>query len=194
MLALDKTMLTPTGEPSPELLRALLEAHGKTRARLYQLREMYLRHHNIERRTRLKGLPNNRLSHDLPGYIVTMAAGYLVGSPINYTPGPEDREAFAPIANALKAAISDNVDAELAVDAAVYGKGVEICYADSEARPRIAQVSPLSAFVVYDDTVEHTPLFGVMLRKPQGPDLQTRREVLRTANQDEVLLRNPVLG
>ena len=53
------------------------------------------------------------------------------------------------------------MDAELAADASVYGRGVCICYADEFGRPRAAAISPQEAFVVYDDTVEHRPLFGV---------------------------------
>ena len=51
------------------------------------------RRHRISSRRRLAGLPNNRLAHDLPGYIATMAAGYLVGSPVRYAPpdGPGGR-------------------------------------------------------------------------------------------------------
>ena len=31
----------------------------------------------------------------------------------------------------------------------------------TEARPRVAQIDPRSAFVAYDDTVNHAPLLGV---------------------------------
>ena len=50
------------------------------------------------------------------------------------------------------------------MDAAVYGKAAEVCYADAEARPRVAQLDARSAFVVYDDTVEHAPLLGITRR------------------------------
>lgn len=39
-----------------------------------------------------------------------------------------------------------------------------MCYADAEARPRVAQLDARSAFVVYDDTVEHAPLLGITRR------------------------------
>ena len=72
---------------------------------------------------------------------------------------------FKPVGDALAAAKADCVDAELAVDASVYGKAVEICYADGESKPKVSRLSPLGAFVVYDDTVEHKPLFGVTIAK-----------------------------
>ena len=102
--------------------------------------------------------------HDLPGYIATMAAGYLVGNPVRYTAAEGQEEAFTPVLEAYEAASVESVDAELAMDAAVYGKAAEVCYADAEARPRVAQLDARSAFVVYDDTVEHAPLLGITRR------------------------------
>ena len=108
-------------------------------------------------------MPNNRLPHDLPGYIVTVSSGYLVGEPVQYAKADAaDQLAFDTLNAALKMCDTASVDAELAVDAAVYGKGVELCYADRDAQPKVAQVDPRSAFVVYDDTVEHLPLLGIV--------------------------------
>lgn len=164
MITIDRDHLQPDGVPDAELLRLLLDAYATLRERLHRLHDTYEQEHRINSRQRLKGLPNNRLVHDLPGYIVAMSSGYLVGEPVSYT-APEGQEAaWALVTDALKAACSDSVDAELAVDAAVYGKGVELCYADEQAQPRTAQLDPRSAFVVYDDTVEHSPLFGVVVR------------------------------
>jgi SPP1 family phage portal protein len=39
--------------------------------------------------------------------------------------------------------------------------GVCICYVDEESKPKAAALNPKEAFVVYDDTVEHRPMFGV---------------------------------
>lgn len=185
MISIDKNLLLPDGRPNIVLLEAVRKAHEETGKRLEGLRDVYNRKHDIANRTRLRGLPNNKLAHDLPGYIVTMSAGYLVGNPVSYAPKKGEETAFDQIKDALKAAISDNVDAELAVDAAVCGKGVEICYADEQARPKIAQVDPVKAFVVYDDTVEHNPLFGVTANDILGEDLKIKGEriTVYTANE-----------
>ena len=39
-----------------------------------------------------------------------------------------------------------------------------VSYTHLEARPRVAQLDARSAFVVYDDTVEHAPLLGITRR------------------------------
>ena len=164
MLTIDRELLDADGLPRTDTLEAILREHDHQRERLVRLHGMYAREHSIMRRTRLKGLPNNRLVHDLPGYIATMAAGYLVGNPVRYTAAEGQEEAFTPVLEAYEAASVESVDAELAMDAAVYGKAAEVCYADAKARPRVAQLDARSAFVVYDDTVEHAPLLGITRR------------------------------
>ena len=164
MLTIDRELLDADGLPRTDTLEAILREHDHQRERLVRLHGMYAREHSIMRRTRLKGLPNNRLVHDLPGYIATMAAGYLVGNPVRYTAAEGQEEAFTPVLEAYEAASVESVDAELAMDAAVYGKAAEVCYADAEARPRVAQLDARSAFVVYNDTAEHAPLLGITRR------------------------------
>ena len=176
MLVIDRKLLEPDGMPGAELLATLLRRHAQERVRLDEIGEIYGRRHRITSRRRPAGLPNNRLAHDLPGYIATMAAGYLVGSPVRYA-APEGQEAaFEAVRRAYGEASVESVDAELAMDAAVYGKAVELCYADALARPRVAQMDPRSSFVVYDDTVEHAPLFGVACRDLMDDQLRRRGE------------------
>ena len=176
MLVIDRKLLGPDGMPGPELLGTLLRRHAQERVRLDEIGEIYARRHRITSRRRLAGLPNNRLAHDLPGYIATMAAGYLVGSPVRYAPPDGQEDAFEAVRRAYGEASVESVDAELAMDAAVYGRAVELCYADALARPRVAQMDPRSSFVVYDDTVEHAPLFGVACRDLMDEQLRRRGE------------------
>lgn len=129
------------------------------RPRLLRLGRAYEGRGAIVERMRAPGLPNNRLVHAFPRYIVTMASGYLVGKPVSYE--YEDADAAATLKRLYTQSDMDSVDAELAVDAAIYGRGVCVLYADEQGRPRAATLSPKAAFVVYDDTVEHRPLFGV---------------------------------
>lgn len=185
MITIDKALLGADGSPSGTLLGLLLDIHQGNCRHWESLKKIYSRDHDIKSRNRLKGLPNNKLAHDLPRYIVTMSSGYLVGNPVQYAPPKGQENEFAPLADALKAANSDSVDAELAVNAAIYGKGVEICYADAASRPRMAQVSPLTAFVVYDDTVENNPLLGITIMEKLDAQLKHKgdRITVYTANK-----------
>lgn len=176
MITIDRTLLLEDGTPPPDLLLALLNEHRRLReARLDALKRYYDGDHTILSRARLSGLPNNRLAHALPKYIVAIAAGYLAGSPVQYSLS-ENPAALEELTAALRRSDAQSVDAELAVDAAVYGKAVELCYADDQAKPRVAQADPRRAFVVYDDTVEHKPLLGIAVSDVLDRNLKKSRE------------------
>ncbi|HPF86513.1 MAG TPA: phage portal protein [Candidatus Limiplasma sp.] len=176
MITIDRTLLLPDGMPPADLLLALLSEHRRQReTRLDLLKRYYDGDHAILSRARLSGLPNNRLAHALPAYITAISAGYLVGSPVQYSL-PDHPAAFDQLLQALRRSDTQSIDAELAVDAAVYGKAVEICYADEQAKPCVAQVDPRRAFVVYDDTVEHRPLLGITVNDVLDKRLKKCRE------------------
>lgn len=159
MITRDRALM-PTGEPTPELLRGVIREFQLGAPRRDRLRAYYEREHAISSRQRASGLPNNRLSHDFPGYIVAMATGYLVGNAVGYA-DEKQQAALSPILEAYKRDSIDSVDSEIAADASVYGVGVEIVYAGADSAPHTARVDRRQAFVVYDDTVEHAPMFGV---------------------------------
>ena len=118
----------PGALPSPELLRSVLREHARNCARLSRLSAYYDGAHDVTRRERRKGLPNTRIPHGYPAYISDMAAGYLIGSPIRYEYDPSDE--IESLCQALRACDSPSVDAELAMQQSVFGRAVELCYAD----------------------------------------------------------------
>jgi len=141
---------------------AIAEFIRDVRPRLVRLGKAYEGQGAITRRVRSAGLPNHHLVHAFPRYIVTMASGYLVGKPVTYEAANEEQtEALCVLRRMYAASDMTSVDAELAADASIYGRGVCICYADEQGKPRAATLNPKEAFVVYDDTVEHRPVFGV---------------------------------
>lgn len=148
------------GIPPAKMLMSLVAEHGAGLSRLHTLRDYYEGRHEIQRRRRMSGLPNNRLVHAFPRYICTMTAGYLIGGPLIYKADGQEAGLSA-LAEAFGRCAMDAVDAELARDAAVYGKGVELIFPDAGGRPRSAAVKPTQAFVVYTDDVEATPLMGI---------------------------------
>jgi len=128
--------------------------------RLSTLYEYYSGDHAINDRVRTTGLPNNLLVHAYPQYIVTMTSGYLIGDPVQYTDGKQEAPLQA-LQEAYDAADVQSVDAELALGQAIFGRGVELLYVNQNAMPRATAIDPQHAFVVYDDTAEALPLFGV---------------------------------
>ena len=148
------------GIPSAELLYSCVQEHEGNLTRLVKLREYYQGKHQVMNRRRMSGLPNNALVHGFPRYICVMTSGYLIGQPIAYQ-APGQEAALEKMQEAFRRTDMDSVDAELARDAAIYGKGVELIYSDGQGRPRSAAVSPEEAFVVYEDSVEAQPMLGI---------------------------------
>ena len=133
--------------------------------RLAKLRAAYENERAINKRARLPGRPNNRLAHGFAKYIATMSSGYMIGKPVVYSALDGQEKTLEAILDEYRRANMDSVDIELARYAAIYGKAVQIVYADEDAKGRAAAISPETAFVVYDDTVESKPLFGVQVAK-----------------------------
>lgn len=154
MITRDKNMVLDRDSINDCVKQFDLEA-----ARLAKLHEYYVGLSSITKRMRTTGLPNNRLMHGYPAYIATMTSGYLIGDPVLYS--SDDEQALQAVQDAYSAADVGSVDAEIALDQAVYGRGVELVYADSQARPRTTAIDPQNAFVVYADDAEGLPLFGV---------------------------------
>ena len=148
------------GIPGAALLESCLREHLNNVPRMDRLRAYYDGHHAIERRVRSAGLPNLRIAHAFPRYISTMAAGYLIGNPVEYVSETQSAALRAVLDEYARGSI-DSVDAELARSASICGKGVELLFADAQAHPRAVALDPRDAFVVYDDSVENLPLLGV---------------------------------
>ena len=151
--------------PRQEVLNACVQEFLPGAERRQRLRSWYEGRHEILDRTRAAGVPNVKLVHDYPRYISTMAAGYLVGRPVEYEAEEAQQSALDAVKERYSRCAVDSVDAELAKNASIYGRGVELVFADESALPRTASLEPWNGFVVYDDTVERRPLFGVHLRE-----------------------------
>ncbi len=172
--------------PSAELLQGVLREHIRGCARLQRLHAYYEGAHDILRRERRKGLPNTRIPHGYPAYISDMAAGYLLGAPIRYDYEPT--EAISPLTQALTACDSASVDAEIAMQQSVFGRGTELCYADENACPHCIAVDPRNAFTVYSDDEQVRPLFAVTLR-PEIDARGNRAGVRVTVYTDRLIAR-----
>ncbi len=129
--------------------------------RLIALNGYYEGRHAILNRQKAEGLSNNRIAVNFASYIADLTSAYLTGSPVKYT-APEGVD-IKSLLDVLKKADSATQDSDLALDAAVFGTCYELVYMSSDPKPepRLARLSPLNTFVVYDDTVEQNPVFAV---------------------------------
>lgn len=171
-----------------ETIRSCIQEHMEGLHRLHRLRAYYDGRHDVLQRNRVSGLPNCRLVNGFPRYIATMASGYLIGSPVEYRAMDRRQEAaLEAVRRVYREGRMDSVDAELARDASVWGKGVEVLYADGRARPRAAALDAREAFVVYDDTVAAQPLFGVHVAKRLTPLGETKGAKVMVYTDERIL-------
>lgn len=148
-------------DPMPsKMLKSVLEEFLWGQPRRAMLKRACENRRAIQSRRREMGLPNLRLAHAFPQYIAAMASGYLLGKPVMYQ-SESQKTALDALLRAYNRTDTPSVDSELARNASVFGRGVEILFADENACPRTAALSPENAFVVYDGSVENKPLFGV---------------------------------
>ncbi len=155
-----------TEPPAVSVLAAVVRRHRAALPRWQRLRR-YFAGRNDKILCRAEGEP--RLPHPVARYIALLSSGYLTGQPVRLEAEGQE-EALREMKAILALSASDSVDSELSLNAAVYGKGVERLYTGPDGLPHTASLSPEEAFVVYDDTVAHEPLFGVQLICRQRPD------------------------
>ena len=153
-------------EPIPgQMLYSVCQEHERELPRLEKLRDSYNNTRPILDRVRRNNLPNARLAHGFARYISTMASGYLIGKPVSYSVSDEQQEpAMEAVRDAYTRTNVESVDAELAKDASVFGKGIELIYSDEDAQPRTVSLEPERAFVVYDTSARVEPMFGVYVQ------------------------------
>lgn len=166
MIQRDRRDVTP-GQPipGPMLASTIREHQNDVRDRLEKLRKAYENDRAILTRRRRKNAPNARLAHGFARYISTVASGYLIGKPVAYTAPDGQEAALEAVTDAYARCDVASVDAELAKDASVFGRGVELTYADEQAQPRSVSLEPETAFVVYDSSAQALPLYGVYTQK-----------------------------
>lgn len=154
------------GRPSEKMLGSVIAEHQQNLPRLEKLRSYYMADSAILKRSRSAGQPNNRVAHPFARYITTVATGYLIGEPVSYS-AKDDSAELDGLTDAYRRANIESVDLENARNASIYGRGVEYIHLPQAAegatamQPCATALDPRFAFVVYDDTYEMLPLFGV---------------------------------
>ncbi|GHU71442.1 hypothetical protein FACS1894184_18260 [Clostridia bacterium] len=89
------------GIVSERLLQGVLkEFRTSALTRMNRARDYYDGSHAIDKRTKPIGAPNNKVEASYPRYIVTLASGYLAGSPVQYASGEQETAALESVQQA----------------------------------------------------------------------------------------------
>lgn len=170
------------------IILTLVRKHEAMVARLAKNLRYYGGHHDIEQRKRENNAPNNKVTCNHAKDISDTATGYFMGNTITYSnSGEQDIE---PLLTAFDEANVDDIDAENALDMSIFGLAYEYTYAKKDAAiPTSKNISPLSTFIVVDDSIEENELCGVYYykRKNSVKDTYTYVATVSTAHYNYVL-------
>ena len=105
--------------------------------------------------------PDNRIAVTFAKYIVDTMNGFFIGIPIKIT--CDDKAVAGYVEFLDQYNDQDDNNAELSKICSIYGKGYEMYYVDQEGKIGITYLTPMDAFMIYDDSVLERPLYFVRL-------------------------------
>lgn len=164
-----------------ELVVKLIREHEKQLPRFKKLKKYYLGEHDILSKQRAKNKPNYKPVCNHAKDIADTSTGYFMGNTISYS-NSEDTD-IDELLIAFDNAEVDESDHDNALDMAIYGVAYEYVYArENENILDIKSLEVENTFIVYDDSIEQQPLFGVYYfkRKENKADTETYQAVIMT--------------
>lgn len=164
-----------------ELVVKLIREHEKQLPRFKKLKKYYLGEHDILSKQRSKNKPNYKPVCNHAKDIADTSTGYFMGNTISYS-NSEDSD-IDELLIAFDNAEVDESDHDNALDMAIYGVAYEYVYArENENILDIKSLEVENTFIVYDDSIEQQPLFGVYYfkRKENKADTETYQAVIMT--------------
>lgn len=107
--------------------------------------------------------PDNRIAVNFAKYIVDTMNGFFIGNPIKITVegGNEAIEKYVEFLDQYND--QDDNNAELSKICSIFGKGYEMYYVDEIGNIGITYLSPMDAFMIYDDSVLYRERYFVRL-------------------------------
>ena len=145
-----------------QVLNDVIAYNEQYKKRFEMLEHYYLGKHGILDREKDGRLSNNRVVVNHAKYITDTNVGYLLGNPVDYQPA--EGYDIQPLLDAYKKQTINDLDSEIAKDVSIFGMQYEYVYANDAAEPKSCEVDNKNAILVYDDTVEHNKLFGLIYR------------------------------
>ena len=148
-------------EMTLDLLSEFLLKHSQDcNNRMQSLYDAYTSNHEILHAPKKpKYKPDNRIVVNFPKYIVDTMNGFFIGNPIKTVADDEAVSDFVEYLDQYND--QDDNNAELSKMCSIFGNGYEMYYTDEESELCITYLSPLEAFMIYDESIVERPLFFV---------------------------------
>ena len=97
--------------------------------------------------------PDNRIAVNFAKYIVDTMNGFFIGNPVKITVDGDDGAVKDYVELLDQYNNQDDNNAELSKTCSIFGKGYDMYYVDDVGNIGITYLSPMEAFMVYDDSV-----------------------------------------
>ena len=153
--------ISKDAELTTELLQEFLDEHAEeVKSRFKPLLDAYMSDHDILRLpAKAKWKPDNRIVVNFPKYIVDTTNGFFIGNPIKTV---ADEVAVSDYVEYIdQYNDQDDNNAELSKLCCIFGKGYEMYFSDEESELCITYLSPIEAFMIFDDSILERPLYFV---------------------------------
>lgn len=148
-------------EMTPELLAEYMTKHKHEITERYQkLHDAYENKYKIsvmEKKPDWK--PDNRIPVNFAKYITDTMNGFFIGIPIKTTCDDKNVSEYLEFLDQYND--QDDNNAELSKACGIYGKSYEMYFVDEEGNIGITYLTPMDAFMIYDDSILERPLFFV---------------------------------
>ena len=143
------------------LMMDFLDKHKQEVTNRYKkLLDAYTSDHEIlHEEAKPKYKPDNRIVVNFPKYITDTMNGFFIGNPIKVV--ADDKSVAEYVEYLDQYNDQDDNNAELAKICSIYGKGYEMYYTDEDAELCITYLSPIEAFMIFDDSILERPLYFV---------------------------------
>lgn len=145
-----------------QLLNDVIDYNERYKARYDKLEKYYLGVHDILNREKEIDAINNKVLINHAKYITDICTGYLLGNPVDYQ--VNDEYDIEPLLDVYKKQTINDLDTEIAKDVSIFGLQREYVYVNEDAEPKSCEIDNRNSVIVYDDTVEHNKLFGLIYR------------------------------
>ena len=146
---------------TPELLAEYMGRHKREISERYQrLHDAYENKYAIDfLPPKPDWKPDNRIPVNFAKYITDTMNGFFIGIPIKTT--SEDKRVDGYLEFLDQYNDQDDNNAELSKICSIYGSGYEMYFVDETGNIGITYLTPMDAFMIYDDSILERPLFFV---------------------------------
>lgn len=150
-------------ELTEEKLCEFIQKHKQDiNTRYKTLHDAYTSNHEIlNYPPKPKYKPDNRIVVNFPKYITDTMNGFFIGNPIKIVADDEETAAFVEYIDQYND--QDDNNSELSKICSIFGCGYEMYYTDENSELCITYLSPLEAFMIYDESIVERPLYFVRL-------------------------------